>query len=574
MAKYNYKKKKKGGKAKVIAILLAILAVGVGVAWLLTDRYYIESKERLSADKYFKLENMSPDKGIIIVDGEIADVKCHIFNDTGYLPVEYVARDLNDKFYLDKETDGVLYTNGVGTAVFTPGSNDYTNCNGEKVTRERPALIKETERFYMDPELVEEFSGVKCGSGKDPFRVAINTDKEWESATAAKDTVARYYAGIKSSIITDVAQGEQVKVLENEGDWTKVRTEDGFTGYIKTEALTDKKQEKTEEKEDDSYTHISVDTPIALSFFHVTNATANQNYDENTKDVKGLNVIVPTWYSFADNKGTINDYSSAELVEKMHKAGYKVWPAVDDFNSEVDIKELLSSKALRNRMVERLISDALYMKYDGINVDFETIKNESSNDFLQFVRELSVECRKNKLVLSIDNYPPQGYNDFYDITEQAQYADYIVIMNYDEHYAGSEEAGSVASKEFFVNNIDTALNHVPAERLINAMPFYTRVWETDAGGKVVSNEAVDMKVAAETVEKNKAKVEADPVSGQNLATYTKDKNNFSIWMEDADSIKWRLEETKKKNLAGAGFWRIGYETPDIWGLVQEYVAGK
>ena len=570
MAKYNYKKKKKGGKAKVIAILLAILAVGVAVAWLLTDRYYIESKERLSPEKYFKLENMSPDKGLIIVDGEVADVKCHIFNNSGYLPIEYVSRDINDKFYLDKETDGVLYTNGAGTAVFTPGSNDYTDCNGEKVTRERPALIKETERYYLDPELVEEFSGVKCGSGSDPFRVAINTDKEWKSATAANNTVARYYAGIKSDIITDVAQGAQVKVIGEEGDWTKVCTEDGYTGYIKTEALTDMKEEKTSELEDDSYTHISIEGPITLSWFHVTNAEANKNYDDNVKNVKGLKVIVPTWYSFADNKGTINDYSSAELVEKMHKAGYQVWPAVDDFNSEVDIKELLSSKALRDRMVERLVSDAKYMKYDGINVDFETIKNESSNDFLQFIRELSVECRKNNLVLSIDNYPPQGYNDFYDISEQAQYADYIVIMNYDEHFAGSDEAGSVSSKDFFVDNIEIALKHVPAERLINAMPFYTRVWETDLNGKVVSNEAVDMKVAQETVEKNNAKVELDTVTGQNLATYVKNKNDFSIWLEDADSIKWRLEETQKAGLAGAAFWRLGYETEDIWKLVEEY----
>jgi len=243
---------------------------------------------------------------------------------------------------------------------------------------------------------------------------------------------------------------------------------------------------------------------------------------------------------------------------------------VTDINTQVDIKELLSSKSMRDRMIERLISDAAAFKYDGINVDFETITNESSIDFLQFIRELSLACHKNNLVLSVDNYAPKRYNFFYDIAEQANYADYIVLMNYDEHYAGSEEPGSVSSMEFFKENIADTLEQVPAERIINSIPFYTRLWGQNSSGKVVSSEALDMKTAQETIEKNGAKLTWDEAAGQNVATYDKTNISYSMWVEDGNSIKLRLDETKKNGLGGAAFWRIGFETEDIWQYVQDY----
>ncbi len=571
MADNDFKyKKKKNSKGKIIAILLAILAVGIAVAWMVTDRYYIEGKDRLDPNEYFKLENMAPNKGVIVVNGEIADTKCHMVNGVGYLPIEYVNRDINSRFYADKETDGVLYTTGIGTISFTAGSNDYIDENGATVTEENPPVIKDTDRYYIASDFVAKYSGVKAGSYTNPDRVAINADPEWDAAYVTEDSPVRYYAGIKSDIITDVAKGTSVKVIEPEGNWTKVYTDDGFTGYIKSENLSETHKENSVAADAETFTHITLDTPITMSWFNVTNKDANKNYDEHVKYAKGLDVICPTWYSFADNKGTIDDYSDADLVEKMHKAGYKVWPVVNDLNNKVDVKELLSSKSMRDRMIERLISDANAFKYDGINVDFETITNESSIDFLQFLRELSIACRKNNLVLSVDNYPPKHYNFFYDVSEQSDYADYIVIMNYDEHYAGSEEPGSVSSMDFYKENIADSIKHVPEERIINAIPFYTRLWGQNKTGKVISSEALDMKAAQETIKENSAKTTWDEASGQNVATYEKTNVKYSMWIEDATSIKLRLDEAKKHNLAGVAFWRLGYETEDIWTLIQEY----
>lgn len=572
MADNNFKyKKKKSSKGKIIGILLAILAVGVAVAWLVTDRYYIEGKDRLDPAEYYKLENMAPNKGIIVFNGEVADTKCHMVNGVGYLPIEYVDRDINSRFYADKETDGILYTIGKGTISFTAGSNSYTDENGATVSADLPPVIKDTDRYYIEADFVAQHSGITAESFTEPDRVVINADKEWDSAKVTEDAPVRYYAGIKSDIITDAKAGDSVKILEQEGDkWTKVYTADGFTGYIKSEKLSGVEKQTAVEADEETFTHLTIDTPVTVSWLNVTNPDANNNYEDNTKNVKGLDVICPTWYSFADNKGTINDFSNAELVETMHAAGYKVWPVVNDITAKVDVKELLSSKAMRDRMIDRLISDAAAFKYDGINVDFETITNESSIDFLQFIRELSVACHKNNLVLSVDNYPPKHYNFFYDVAEQAKYADYIVLMNYDEHYAGSEEPGSVSSMEFFKENIADAIEQVPAERIINSIPFYTRLWGQNSSGKIVSSEALDMKTTQETITENSAKLTWDEAAGQNVASYDKTNIKYSMWVEDGTSIKLRLDETKKNGLGGVAFWRIGYETEDIWQLVQEY----
>ena len=520
---------------------------------------------------YYKAGELGTADGLIVFNGEVKEERAYMFNGGGYLPLEFVDRDLNDRFYFDKETDGILYTNGEGTITLTVGATEYTDVKGKTVKVDRAPLIKDDDKYYLDVDFMEKFTPMISSVQSDPARVVISCGNDgWEGAQVKEDAPVRYYAGIKSNIITDVKAGDSVRVEGTEGDWTKVYTEDGFTGYIKTDKLSETSHVQKDPEDIDTYKHNKVDTPVAVAWFAVTNAVANQNAAEQTKDVKGLDVIAPTWYSFADNKGTINDFSEAGLVEDFHNKGMKVWPVVNDFTNDVNIKAILSSKAMRKRMIDRLISDATYMKYDGINVDFETITNDSSKDFLQFVRELSVECHKNNLVLSIDDYPPKGYNAYYDMEEQGQYADYIILMDYDEHYSGSDEPGSISSINYVKENIESALEHVPPEKLINALPFYTRIWGVDGSGKIISNAAAGMKETEDIIAENKAKTEWSDTYGQTVATYEKDGAKYSIWVEDAKSLKLKLDATKEKNLAGVAFWSLGYETADIWNLVTEY----
>lgn len=191
---------------------------------------------------------------------------------------------------------------------------------------------------------------------------------------------------------------------------------------------------------------------------------------ENTK---GINVISPTWFALTDSEGNFSSFASSAYVKRAHDMGIEVWGLIDNFSNKdaVDTYELLSYTSRREKLTENLVNTALEYGLDGINVDFESISQDAGTHFIQFIRELSVTCRKNGLVLSVDNYVPTGYTDHYDRKEQGVFADYVIIMGYDEHYSGSPEAGSVASIGFVEDGIRRTVDQVPAEKVINAVPF-------------------------------------------------------------------------------------------------------
>ena len=214
---------------------------------------------------------------------------------------------------------------------------------------------------------------------------------------------------------------------------------------------------------------------------------------------------------------------------------------------------------------------AMVEKYglDGINVDFEDLRVSCGQPFIQFIRELSVRCRKQGVVLSVDNYVPVGNTDYYNRAEQGVYADYVVIMGYDEHYKGSETAGSVASISYVESGIIKTVEEVPASKVINGVPFYTRLWETT--GTDVDSQAVGMEMANQWVSDHGIELSWDQGTCQNYGSYEKDGTIHEVWMEDAESIKVKLSVMDANNLAGVASWCLGFETPDIWDVISEYL---
>ena len=193
----------------------------------------------------------------------------------------------------------------------------------------------------------------------------------------------------------------------------------------------------------------------------------------------------------------------------------------------------------------------------------------SGEHFIQFIRELSIPCRKNGLVLSIDNYVPMGGTDHYNRTEQGIVADYVIIMGYDEHYAGSREAGSVASINFVEEGIAQTVAQVPPEKVINAVPFYTRIWETKDGA--IGSKAVGMDAAEEYVRAHNITVEWNEETCQNYGEYTEDGSLFQVWLEDESSIEVKLNIMDKYQIAGLASWRLGFEKPVVWDKIEEYM---
>ena len=423
-------------------------------------------------------------------------------------------------------------------------------------------------------------------------RVVINT--EWGEKTTAsikRKTRVRLRGGVKSDVLTEAEKDEKVVVLEEAEDWRKVCTEDGFIGYVKKSLLKNQKKEETasaREFVEPEFTNIHKDYTINMAWHQVTTQAANSAVLQTLAGTKGLNTISPTWFTVADNSGNLTSIASQDYVNYAHQMGIEVWALVDNFGDNLDQTELLGRSSSRDNLTNQLISAALQNGIDGINVDFEQIPQEAGDAYIQFIRELSVKCRLNNLVLSVDNYVPKGYNGHYNRKEQGIVADYVIIMGYDEHYSGSYEAGSVASYGYVKEGIEETLKDVPAEKVINAMPFYTRLWKSvpkteeelaaQAGTEAadysmkVTGEALGMEQALERVTDAGAEITWDDAAKQNYAEWTDGEGaQCQIWLENADSLEAKLQLMKENKLAGTAAWKLGLETQDIWDLILKYV---
>ena len=409
-----------------------------------------------------------------------------------------------------------------------------------------------------------------------PNRAVITSEwGEIETALIRHAAQVRYRGGVKSPILKDVSKSDKVTVLEDEDDWMKVATEDGIIGYVKTNALKDRKTETiSREFEEPVYTNISEDYTINLAWHNVSNADANNYVQQMLAQTKGLTTIAPTWFSIADTEGNMSSLGSADYVSYAHQSGLEVWAVLRDFhggiNSYDETCEVLSYTSKRTRLIDQAVTAARELGVDGINLDFELISTQCGEHYVQFVRELSVSCRQNGLVFSVDNYVPQPYNAHYDLQEQGVVADYVMIMGYDEHTVGSEEAGSVASLPFVEEGITQTLEEVPKEKVINGVPFYTRLWTENNNG-TVSSEVCSMDQADAYVEQYGMEVYWNTEVSQNYAEAATDGGVLKMWMEDEESLEEKMKLIQEYDLAGVAEWKLGFERADVWAIISKYI---
>jgi len=486
-----------------------------------------------------------------------------------YLPVELVISEVDDRFYLG--TDKVLmYTLPKETVEVSPGQKSFSV--GGKVTETLwPVCIEENGAVYVTAAFVEKLVDVEVFYYDEPERVLILPGSRAENrATAGRKAQVRVLAGRKSPILAELKAGDTVYVLSRHGDWQRVRTTDGFIGYVPMAALEDPVSDAfVSEFVQPDYTGAGaeIDGPVRMVWHQVFVREANDMLEEYLEHAEGLNVISPTWYALADEVGGITSLAERWYVEKAHELGLAVWGLVNDFDTKVDKFALLSDTTSRRMLISNLIAEAREVGLDGINIDFELIDSETGVHFLQFIRELSVECRREGLVLSVDNYSLVGGRPWYDVAEQSVMADFVIMMGYDEHWAGGA-AGSTASIGFTETTISLALNKVPAEKLIHGIPFYTRVWG-DENGKNVSSTAAGMAAAKELLEKNGAELKWLPGEGQFFGEYVSEGIRYRIWLEDTTSLKLKLDLIEANGLAGVACWKLGLEDEAVWPLIAD-----
>lgn len=561
------KEQQKKKAAPVLVVLILIVLVGAaGVVSFLINRYK-PGTEYMAGNEYF---NLTDENSVALIqNGELLEEQAVLIGGEPYAAYTYVESQLNSCFYWDEETKGILLTTSGGVQTLLPGDAAIAKTPGGQ-----PAVQQESDgTVYISLDVVKEYTDLDYAYYSDPNRVVIRN--EWdgvEQAMVQSDTAqVRQKGGIKSLILADVQKGDTLLYLENLDNWCKVMTADGYTGYIQTEDISEPEAIEARTAKKDSYERITRDHKINLVWHQSTSTESNDAMAEMTAEMTGVNVISPTWFSVTDETGTISSLASADYVKLAHEAGREVWGLIDNFNEAFDETTDLAYASVRSRIIEQLLAEAASCGMDGINVDFENLKEAGIPHYLQFLRELTSAAHAQNLVVSVDTPVPQAYTMYYQRGEQARFVDYMIVMAYDEHFAGSEEAGSVSSLPFVQQAVEEMTRVMPADQVICGIPFYTRVWTEKFGQSAITSEVLGMDGAKNYAKENQMTETWDASLGQNVATVETSDARYTIWMEDEQSMEEKLKVIQSADLAGVAEWKLGFERADIWSLISEYI---
>lgn len=558
----------------IMGTFIVLFIITIAVSAILIKKF-TPSKKVMDLTEYYQVKG---DEIVVVLQNKIHDTKGILINDQVYIDYKTVSEQLNARFYWDENENILIFTTPTEVIKSEAGSKDYY-INKSKNSVEYPITKVDGGNVYIAIDFIQNYSDLKYELYKDPNRIII--DYQWGEflyADVKKKTQLRLKPDIKSDILAQLRDAEVVEFVDSsesavEG-FSKVMTQDGVIGYVKTKYV---KNSYYETKKSDFkplvYTSIHKDYKINLVWHQVTNQTANSNLLYMLENAKGVNTISPTWFSVISEDGELSSLASERYVERAHDLELEVWALVDDFNSDVSMYNLLSVTSKREKLVNNLIAYAIQYNLDGLNIDFEKISLDTGIHYIQFIRELSVKCRNNGIILSVDNYVPTEYSAYYDREEQGNVVDYIITMAYDENHGGSKTSGSVASYNFVKSGVLNTLKEVPKEKTIIGIPFYTRLWkETPEGdGVKVTSEAYGMNNAADLLERNEANIVWDDELKQNYGEFVEGGSTFKMWLEDEKSIEDKLKVISENDVAGIAGWKLGLEDDSVWNLIIKYI---
>lgn len=551
-------------------ILLIIIVLGITISRSLTP-----SNEVMLLTDYYGVEDSEV---MVVLQDRIYEKKGRIIDGIIYMDYNTIIQEFNPRFYWDNNENMLTYTTPNEILQVEAGSSGYSITKSvikTKASEKYPIVKIFADEVFVALDFVKKYSNMEVKVYGKPNRVVINYRwGDYLFTETTKSTQLRKEPSIKSPILLQMAVDNNLMFVNTEEapkkGFIKVMTEDGIIGYVKEKHIK-KSYYKTLKStyNEPEYTAQTRPYKINLVFHQVFNDTANNSLASLIKSTKGVTVVSPTWFSVKDANGNISSLASHSYVEKAKELELEVWALVDDFNTEINMYDVLSYTSRRENLSNALVDKALEYKLNGINIDFEKITADTGQHYVQFLRELSVKCRNNGIVLSVDNYVPAPYNGFYNITEQGKILDYLIIMAYDEHYSGSPVAGPVSSIGFVKDAITNTLAKVPKEKVIMAIPFYTRLWKEKDG--VLSSESFGMTMSKNILEQNNVEAEWDQTSACYYGEYQKDGATFKMWQEEEKSIEEKMKEIYNANVAGVAAWKLGLEKESVWNIIIKYI---
>ena len=559
---------------KVLPTLVILILIGV-LGTVFYQNYFVKftySEEKVDLNLYYEVEG--EDDYPVILQDQWSDYHAKKIGEQYYLDFETVYSLLNNRFYYGEEDGLLCYCLPETRITAKVGESSWTDSTGAETKEQYAICVKEEDTLYVALDFVRKYTNFSYQAFTEPNRLSLyNTFGEREVAQMTKTTNIRASGGVKSKVVSEVTEGSKVVVIERMDNWSKVVTEDVMIGYVENRKMTEPAAEAmtpVTDYQEPEYKRTALDGKVNMVWHSIAGAAGNATFVERIDRTKSVNVVAPTWLTILNEEGSVEVRATQEYVDAAHERGMAVWAVLDNFNGADGVQQkFMSLDASRSAVISKSIDTVKEMGIEGINVDIEGLTDKYGRDYIEFIRELSIACRNNGIVMSVDNYVPYNFNNYYRLDEQGVFADYVVIMGYDEHYAGSKEAGSVASIGYVTYGIEEALKSVKAEKLINGIPFYSRIWKTAAVG--VSSEAYGMNEIQSFIANHGMTVEWNAATGQNYAEVSEDEATYQIWIEDADSIETKLEVMQAHSIAGVAEWCLGMESSDVWGVIADYM---
>ena len=560
-----------------LVIFVLLIVLGITIIQKITP-----SKDRYELTEYYGITNDS--QVAITLNNTVLDTHATMINGYIYLDYNLVHDALNSRFYWDTNENILLYTSA--SKVISAKADETRYYVGKSSNDYGRPIVKATaDSAWIDLEFVKEYTDFTYSFYESPSRLVITS--EWTDVTVCtlkKNVEVRLEADTKSPILLDAKKGTTLTILESDKKWTKVCTEDGITGYVRSNKVN-KTQTITLNSEytAEAFHHIKYDETINLLSHSVSGTPANSEISSILSNTKGVNVISPSWFKLKNNKGYITSFASSDYVEYCHSHGVQVWATVkntDLDSSDIDTIEILSRTSSRQNLVNQLVSQALQYNLDGIHVDFRQMDASSIGDaYIQFLRELSIKCENNDIVLSTTVIVPELDSGVYNYKEQSYFVDYICLMAYDQYSSQASGEGPVASLDWVETNIKATLDQgISADQLLLGIPFHSRLWDLtptsnddEETSYLIGFKNYGLSAAKTWMEDNIS----DPVwlenAGQYYGEIVKSGVTYKMWLEDSTSIEKKLTLVHDFKLAGAAFWNSDLDNTSIWDTIIKYI---
>ncbi|OWA33059.1 glycosyl hydrolase [Saccharibacillus sp. O16] len=562
------RKKNRLGKTLLLGVVIAGAAWGV---WQFLPNFSHEEPEWIGKDKP------------VFIEGQWSGYVARGEGETLKLPLSLVQKQIDTYAYGDPDKETAILTTSHDMLVLKKDSKE-ADLNGASYALN--TTLEEVDGvLYVPVEPLERMYGIQIAEDNPKGSVIVlKAGDQFQDASAVdagwlRSPKLRSEASVKAPIVADLKEGTPLRIWNKQGKWIYAQTHDGHSGYISSEELKlgSEEQIPSLKTKETAASREWAGQKINLAWEAVYERKPKPDVIE---EMKGINVVSPTWFALKDGQGNVSSKADSAYVGRAHNRGKQVWGLFSNGFEADWTRDMLKDYDTRARSITQVLAYAKQFKLDGINLDFENVYTEDKAPLIEYVREFTVQARAQGLTVSIDVTPKSStemWSAFLDRRALGDTVDFMMVMAYDEHWASSPEAGSVASLPWVEKAIKRILteDEVPSSKLVLGVPLYTRVWtESEQDGKTkMSSSAVGMETSQRLVAENGAKKQFLEEAGQNYVEYVEDGATKRIWLEDGESLKRRVNLVEQYKLAGVASWTRSFASEEAWKILQT-VNGK